>query len=188
LFIQSWLTLATVSSLALWLMGVDRNVRGHEEVLADLRGQLVQTGSQLQQRERLDELRKQWQQQAEVLKKMGAHVEASRLLSRLSSVPQNIYFMDLSVDTQEYAAALTNVAKATLKDAASVPMERKMQVRMQGVAPTDVELATLLTELNKVSFFENVAPTYVKDRREAGHVLREFELTFTIPLSTAEGS
>ena len=36
-------------------------------------------------------------------------------------------------------------------------------------------------------FFERVAPTYVRDRREAGHVLREFELTFSINLISPAG-
>ncbi len=75
-----------------------------------------------------------------------------------------------------------------MKDPSAVVMDRNLRVRLQGVAPTDVELATFLTELNKVPFLEHVAPTYARDRREAGHVLREFELTFTINLNAPAGS
>ena len=56
------------------------------------------------------------------------------------------------------------------------------------MAPTDVELATLLTELNKVPFFDNVTAEFSRDKQQAGHVLREFQLGFIINLNAVTGS
>jgi hypothetical protein len=66
--------------------------------------------------------------------------------------------------------------------------ERQLRIKLQGVTPSDVDLATFLTDLNKVSFFEQISPSYVRDRRESGHILREFELSFAVRLNRVTGS
>jgi hypothetical protein len=83
---------------------------------------------------------------------------------------------------------LSAAERAGLKEGSRPPVDRRLRVRLQGVAPTDLELATFLTDLNQTSFFERPALTYVKERRESGHVLREFEVTFTINLNSPVAS
>jgi len=58
--------------------------------------------------------------------------------------------------------------------------------RLQGVAPTDLEFSMFLTELNKTQFFEEVSPAYAKDRKDSGHVMREFEVNFYVDLTTPQ--
>ena len=56
-------------------------------------------------------------------------------------------------------------------------------MRLVGVAPSDVDLANFLTGLTGVPFFDNVAMTYSKDKAQEGHLLREFEVTFSLNLN-----
>jgi Tfp pilus assembly protein PilN len=187
--LQVWLTLAIAAWLGLWVFLADRNQRNAESAVASLKGQILQTDSQIQQMERLEVLRKQWRQQAEVLEKLGLHVESSRLLGRIAeALPAGVSFMGMNVDFEESPVQLTAAARAAMKDPNATIMDRRIRVRLQGVAPTDVDLATFLTELSKTPFFDHIAPTYAKDRREAGHILREFEVTFTVGLTPSMGS
>src|SRR5882672_9456947 len=153
----------------MWIFLADRNQRSAELVSESLSGQL----------QRLESLRRQLRQQAEVLTKLGIHVEAGRLISKLAdSMPPSVSLLSLNIDTDEIPVNLSAAERASLKEGSRPPVDRRLRIKLQGVAPTDVEMATFLTELNQVPFFERVAPTYVRDRRESGHVLREFELTF----------
>lgn len=187
--LQVWVTILLVLGLGSWLFLADRNCRDAQEALISLRGQLKETDEQLQQMDRLESLRKQLRQQDEVLSRLGDHVESSRLMAKLAAVvPSTVSLLSLNIEQEETPVQLSNVAKAALKSPAQAPMDRRMKVRVLGVAPTDVELATFITELNKVSFFDRVAPTYARDRKEGGHLLREFELTFSVNLNGPAGS
>jgi len=184
-FLQMWVTVAVALGLGLWLFLADRNERAAESVLDGLRGQIQQTSAQLQQMDRLEMLRKQLRQQAEVLTKLGIHVESGRLIDKLADVmPPSLSFLSLNIDTDEIPVQLSAAERVNLKDGARPPLDRRLRVRLQAVAPTDVEMATFLTELNQISFFERPALNYVKNRVESGHVLREFEVTFSINLNS----
>jgi hypothetical protein len=77
-------------------------------------------------------------------------------------------------------SALARAASATARN---IPVDRRMNVRLRGVAPTDVDLAEFLKRLNEVPYFENVAGFNAKDRSENGHMMREYEITFAINLN-----
>jgi len=63
-----------------------------------------------------------------------------------------------------------------------LPPNRQLNVRLNGVAPTDVDLANFMMRLSGVRFFENVSMSFAKDRSEGGHLMREFEITFSLNL------
>ncbi len=182
---QTWLTLAVALCLGLWLFLADRNERNAEGVLDSLKGQVQQTSAQLTQMDRLEMLRKQLRGQAEVLTKLGIHVESWRLISRLAdAMPPSLSLLSLNIDTDEIPVQLSAAERVNLKDGTRPPLDRRLRVRLAGVAPTDVELATFLTDLNATPFFERPALNYVKNHLESGHVLREFEVTFSINLNS----
>ena len=184
-FFQTWMTIGVALGLGLWMYLAARNQRNAETVLETLSSQIQQTSTQLQQMERLEMLRRQLRQQAEVLTKLGIHVEAGRLISALAEwTPPSVSLLQLNIDTDEIPVQLTAAERASLKEGTRPPVDRRLRVRVQGVAPTDVELAMLLTELTKASYFERPALSYVRDRKETGHILREFEVTFSINLNS----
>jgi len=182
-FLQTWLTLAVAGGVGLWLFSSQRAYHASASELASLQGQVLQSAAQLEQMDRLEALQRQMRKQADLYNRLGAHVESARLLGQLAEVmPETVSLLSLEVETEETPVQLSGPARAALKDPAQPPVERRLKIKIQGVAPTDVELATFLTELNKVPFFEQVAPTYVKDKHEARHVLRQFEICFTVNL------
>jgi len=188
LILQVWATLALAAGIIAWSLLIARNTRVAAQTLNALRDQVAQTNAQLAQMERLEGLRRQWRQKAEALSRMGLHVEASRVLGRIAEVmPRELALTSFSMDIEETARQTTGAARVAMKEQAAAPVDRRLRVTLAGAAPTDVELATFLTELNKIPFLEHVAPTYARDRREGGHLLREFEVTFTINLNCPEG-
>jgi len=73
--------------------------------------------------------------------------------------------------------------KATIE--ASSQFEEQIKIRVQGVCPTDVDLANFMTQLSAVPFFDAVNNTYARERAENNRVMREFELTFSVNLTGA---
>jgi Tfp pilus assembly protein PilN len=187
--LQTWITVVVAVALGSWLFLVGRNQSSAQASLDNLQSHLIDSRQQLQQMERLERLRVQWRQQAEVLEGMGLHVEAARLLERIAEVlPPSAALVGISSELEEVPVALSGTQRAALKDPKVLPVDRRLRVKVQGVAPTDVELATFLTELNGVPFFEAVGLNYVRDRREAGHVQRLFEVSFLVNLNRRSGN
>jgi hypothetical protein len=63
----------------------------------------------------------------------------------------------------------------------------KLRFRMHGVAPTDTDLGEFLHKLTGKPFFKDVELLYSHERQDRGHVMREFELTFTMELTGISG-
>lgn len=187
--LQVWLTLAFAGGLGLWVFLADRNQRFAESALVSLKGQLNQTDAQLKKMDELESLRKQLRQQAEILGKMGLHIEASRLITQLAqALPERMSLLGMNFEVEETPVTLPPTVRASMKDPNTVVMDRKLRVRLQGVAPTDLDLSEFLTELNKTSFFDHVAPSYARDRKDSGHLMREFEVSFLVGLTPSQGS
>lgn len=186
--LQVCLTLVLIAGLALWMVLADRNKRASAATLDTITGQLVQTDAQLAQMARMEAARRQCRQKADVLARLGNHVDSARIMGKLAEViPANVSLSSVNLDVEETQVMMTPAQRAAQKDPNAVQLDRKLRARILGIAPTDVELATFLTELNRVPFLDDVTVNFARDRREAGHVLREFELVFSINLNAASG-
>lgn len=182
--LQIWMTLVLVVGLALWTGLVDRNRRAATAALTSIRGQLQQSDAQVKEVDRLSSLRQQYRQQEQLLARFGTNVEGTRLIHKIAEVmPPSVALTSLNFDVEETQAALSAVARAALKNANDAPMEKRLKVKVQGVAPTDADLAAYITELNKVSYFERVSLSYARDKCDGGYTMREFEMTFSINLT-----
>jgi hypothetical protein len=113
----------------------------------------------------------------------------TRLLQTLDTImPKEMSLTEFDCDTEEQQAQTQqNTSVASLRPTASdkqpSQLSRKLKVRIVGIVPSDVDLANLLSGLTNVPFFEQVALTYSRGRVESGHVLREFEVTFSMNLN-----
>ena len=63
--------------------------------------------------------------------------------------------------------------------------DRKLRFKLHGVCPTDVDLGEFLAKLTGKPFFKNVELMYSHERQDRGHVMREFEVAFTMDLTGA---
>jgi Tfp pilus assembly protein PilN len=186
--LQAWATMALVGGLTAWMVLSGRNVRRAEVDLRSLRGEISQTESDLQKLDDLLSLQKQLRQQDRVNAKLGLHVEATRMMNALeSAMPREMAVLQLELDIEEQTKPVTTLADAKAMQEKEPPQIRKLKVRLQGVAPTDVDVANFMTRIGTTSYFEQVAMTYARDRLESGHVMREFEVTFSVDLTNPSG-
>jgi Tfp pilus assembly protein PilN len=177
--LQGWLTFIMVIAMGGYLALADRNIRTSEDSLSALKAQLAQTATQIDEMEKLDALRKQWRQQFQIMSRLGLYVEACTMVHTLDSVmPRQMSLTSVHFENEEKVET-----SAVLAAKVEQAIDRKLKARIQGVCPTDVDLANFMTKLTEIPFFEQVNITYAKERTEANHVMREFEVCFTINLN-----
>jgi hypothetical protein len=61
-----------------------------------------------------------------------------------------------------------------------------LKVRLTGIAPSDADVSSLITSLNRIPFFQQVTPVETHDHVDRGHLAREFELTFCVSLNAPD--
>lgn len=184
--LQMNMTLVIAAGLAAGFFLLQRNVRMADAALQQLGGQMSQTQSDLAKLNELLELQKQWGKQAQIASKLGIHVGAARLLATLDTLmPPQMSMLDISLQTEEQLSPAAQVSALAAARAAQSdqPIDRRLRVKLLGVAPTDEDVANFLARLSTVSFFEQVSMSYSRDRVERGHTMREFEVTFTLTLN-----
>jgi Tfp pilus assembly protein PilN len=182
--LQGWLTLLLVAGMGTHLVMADRNIAVAEGSVSALQAQLTETDAKLAEIDKLDAMRRQLRQQQAVVSKLGTNVESCKVIDALDAVmPKQMSLTGLQIDNEERVDnSAVQAARAT-----EPVVERRLKVRVQGVCPTDVDLANFMTQLAAVPFFEQVNITYAREKGQNGHVMREFEVTFGLNL-TGSGS
>jgi Tfp pilus assembly protein PilN len=182
--LQGWLTLLLVAGMGTHLVMADRNIAVAEGSVSALQAQLTETDAKLAEIDKLDAMRRQLRQQQAVVSKLGTYVESCKVIDALDAVmPKQMSLTGLQIDNEERVDnSAVQAARAT-----EPVVERRLKVRVQGVCPTDVDLANFMTQLAAVPFFEQVNITYAREKGQNGHVMREFEVTFGLNL-TGSGS
>jgi Tfp pilus assembly protein PilN len=190
--VQGWVLIGLIVGIGMWTIAANRAVRKDEAKLVRLDAELSLSRAELEQLDELLALEKQLGKQEQILAKVGSHVEAARLLATLDEVmPPEMALVDLTFDTEDRVVPVTAPPGSRLSRAAAAAppvIDRRLKVRLVGVAPTDVDLANFLARLTAKPFFEAIAMTYAKDRSDQGHLMREFEVLFSMDLNDHPGS
>jgi hypothetical protein len=97
-------------------------------------------------------------------------------------MPKAMSMTELDCAIEEQQRPVSSVSAVRPGEKTTV-IDRKLRVRVRGVAPTGVDLAAFLSGLNNVPFFEQAAIKNSRDTTENGHVLREFEVVFFVNLN-----
>ena len=179
--LQGWLTLIMVAGMGSWIVLKDRNNTLDERILAVQTAQLDQTYAQLAEVDKLDSLRRQLRQQEEVISRIGFAVEACKAVNALDDrMPRQMALTGIVLENEERTDRSALAARGPNGEPT---VDRRLKVRVQGVCPTDVDLANFMTQLSAVPYFESVNNTYARERTESNRVMREFELTFSVNLT-----
>src|SRR4051812_19437119 len=177
--LQGWLTMVVLFGLGGWILLAERNIAVAEDSLRALKGQLSQTDAQLAEMDKLDVMRKQLSQQNQILSRIGLYVEACAMVHRVDSVmPRQMSLTAIRLENEE---KVDNSAVQVVKGDQAI--DRRLKVTVQGVCPTDVDLANFMTQLAAERYFDMVNLTYAREKSENNHVMREFEITFSINLN-----
>lgn len=182
--LQLWVTVVVALSLATWSFVNAQSVEQGMTVLETRRAELQVSSNRVHERAMQQQLREQLQAQDRVESSLGLNVESSRLLQMLDkAMPKVVALTNLSVDTIERVRPSSSKDKS----AAGLPPDRRMQVSVRGAAPTTADIAALYENLTNSGVCDELRLNYAKERLDAGHTVREFEMEFTINLNAAEG-
>jgi Tfp pilus assembly protein PilN len=181
--VQAAASLAILLVMAAAVVGREWNIHRQLDVVARFDQQIHQSDQQLAHLDQVLQRQHEMLQQERVIGQLGLDVDTTRLVNALAvSMPPKMTLTGLSLETQEQTTASAS------QTAPAPPIDRWLIVRVQGVAPTDVEVAILLDKLSRLKFLDSVGMSYIRDRTEAGHAMRDFELRFRVNLNVpAEG-
>ena len=175
---QASLSAVILLVLTTVVIGREWDIHRQRQVVAHYDEQIRQANQQLSTLYKVLAVQDHLRQQERVIGQLGIDLDASRLLGALeSAMPPKMALTGLSVETQEQSILPVNQVTG------ASALDRWLIVRLQGVAPTDVEVAMLLDKLSRLKFLDSVAMTYIRDRTEAGHAMRDFELRFRVNLN-----
>jgi Tfp pilus assembly protein PilN len=191
LIAQAWMTITIVSLLGGYALVKRWQVHSAKAVTSQCEARITQSRQQLAQLGEMLKYESELRQQDQIVARLGLGVDTTRLLKSLEdAMPTEMSLTNISVETVEQArpgsvmtiSARNNPASSDKADGADV--DRRLKVLVDGVAPTDMQAATLVENLLKVNCFENVAFVYFREGRSRdGHVMREFEITFDLNLN-----
>jgi hypothetical protein len=99
-----------------------------------------------------------------------------------SLMPRQMSLTGFTIENEE---KVDNSAMQQAKGGSETVVDRRLKVKLQGVCPTDVDLANFMTQLNTVPFFEQVNISYSREKSDNAHVMREFEASFFVGLTGA---
>jgi hypothetical protein len=182
---QTCSALLLCTGLALWMVLATRNVNGAQMALAAVDAQLAQSRLELDQLHVQLRLQNQLEVQRQIVSRLGLPVEMSRLISTLGQLmPKEMSIVELSIDTEESLSSPGVTPSKVAKGSDQRQLERRLRIKLLAVAPSDVDLANFLAGLTSTPFFQDVAPTFGRDKSEGGHMMREFEVTFSMSLNS----
>lgn len=184
--LQAWMTVTLAAGLGLFMFLSQRNVRAAENELSLIQTDLTQTDSELKKLDELLTLKNQLQQQQQILDKLGTYVEVTRMLGKIDSImPNEMALVGLSLKTVEMLEPINGLSKSAAVKKGEQKVSRRLEVSVQGVAPTHVDVANFVMQLSSLPYFEKVFLVYGRDKSESGHIMREFEISFYVNLNAA---
>jgi hypothetical protein len=136
-------------------------------------------------------LQNQLQHQDSVVARLGIGVDTTRLLASIEeAMPPGVALSGLTCETVDLEkptavkqANGSRPAPAADKHAPDEP-DRRLNVVLDGLSPTDVQAAALVEKLNDVPYFQDVQLAYLRDgKTHDGRAAREFEVTFSLHLN-----
>ena len=180
-----WLTLVLVVGMGAYLVMSERNTLEYERSLAAVNGQLSQTQSQLAEMDKLDAIRRQLRRQSQITGRLGLYVETGSILNELERLmPKQMSLTGLQLENEErLVQSSMQVARGT-----EPAVDRRLRVKVQAVCPTAVDMASFLTQLSTVPFFEQVNLNRAGESAEKGHTMHEFEVTLLLNLIASAGA
>jgi Tfp pilus assembly protein PilN len=187
--LESWVLAVLVVGFGVWVTLSRRNVRAAEATVARLQDRLAHTQTEQKSLDEQLTLKKELETRQRLIASLGFPVEMTRILKTIEGVmPNEMSLLDINCDTVEQVREVRPLTAPTaVRGGSQQPrekyMDRRLNVRLVGVAPNDLDLARFLAGLSTVPVFEQVALTYARDKLDGKHVLREFEVTFSIDLN-----
>ena len=184
LVIQVCATGTIILALGTIALSKQLDVRRQQLMLTETRVELSRCGPALARLDALVERQQQLRQQEQVIARLGTQLDPTRLLNVLEdAMPARVTLTDLTLESRAAPGGTD---------------ERLLAIRLQGLAPTDADIASFLSNLGSVKFFDDITMAYSRDHASSTASVpttqsvaltpplptREFELSFTVNPAT----
>jgi Tfp pilus assembly protein PilN len=181
---QAWGTAGLIVVMLIWACIAQFQAMRAQHEQKQVEKQLAKSQKDVDELAQLKLDRTIWAERGEVLSKVGLSVESTRLIQTIADcTPATVALTSFNLQTDEKAEIpKTGAAARAMRDKTPL-MDRKLKVRINGIAPSDIEVWDLVTKLTAYPFFEEVSPTNSKEADYEGRLVREFEVAFTIDLN-----
>ena len=187
--LQLYCTVVVALALATWTINQAQAVERGNEVLETRRHELDVSSYRVRERQEQDRLRAQYQLQRRVGASLGLNVESSRLIRLLEqAMPKEASLLEVTVETSERNIPLSQRVAGTKSGKTPPDVERLLNVKFKGVAPTHGDIATLLENLRQTGIVSDLLLDYARDRVDGDYLMHEFSVRFTISLDTEGGA
>lgn len=160
-----------------------RQCAAAEQVLTHTNQEAAQAVKQVHQLDDLLSLQKQLEGKKRIASELGLPVELSRVISELNDcLPREASFTETEFQSTETTPQTISDRAKRGGDRATT---RRLQLRLQGIAPTESEVTAFWSRLIQRPFFTEVRLVNSVERRNGEHRWRSFEVTLAIPLDHA---
>jgi Tfp pilus assembly protein PilN len=190
--VQAWASLAVVIVLVIYAAAKRWEVYSARQTTAICQAQINLSQKQVDELNQKLKYEQQLAQQDQIVAKLGLGVDATRLIAVLEdAMTPGMALTNLSMEMVETPRAMQIgfIGRSRSSENGSADVDRSLKVQLEGVAPSAIDVATLIAKLNDVKFFENVSFPYIRQgQTRDGHIAQEFQVTFDLNLNApAEG-
>jgi hypothetical protein len=181
--VQAWVTALAAIGLTLWALSEQKQAKAAAATLADLNRQVVQTSGDLNHLKEIEEKTKELDGQNQIMNRLGINVPVTRMLSVLGHdlMPRRMALREFHFQTEVRATPPTTPT-------GPAQINRKLRVDLVGVAPTGDELATFLSNLVSISYFDEVKLVKEEETSGEGYLMRQFEVQFALNLNEPDSN
>lgn len=174
LWIQLGASLGVMAILVAVMIQKRIEERRQQEIAATYTRQLARYAPLLARFDELQAKQGMLRQRERLAAHTGLQLDPTRLVNVLEeAMPARVQLTELSLQSAESGV--------------SGGAQRRLTARICGLAPSDMEVVTLLTNLGKVKFLDDVAMDFTREHAGAVQATREFALTFVVDLTSPSG-
>jgi len=186
--VQTYATVILITGLCLWGWLSGRNIRSASASLNVVQVEINQADNELHRLDEELEKKKELDAKHQILDRLGRHVESVRVMAAVeAAMPDEMTLLNLTTEVKESARPMPGLAADRAAQAGKSLVDRRLNVTVRGVGPTDATLARFMRGLGDARLFDHINNGYAQERVDNNRVMREFSVTFDIDLNPPAG-
>ncbi|HEX8521874.1 MAG TPA: PilN domain-containing protein [Tepidisphaeraceae bacterium] len=181
------LFLVVVCAIGGTLFWKEQTTRQLEKQKSELDGQLTEAAKPIEQFKQMQEKQQQLAKQAEITSSLLERVPRSYLLAEITNgIPGGVSLLDFNLDSKLRAGAPAPSASSPNNNGAPAPAPAPqarnydVNMRLTGVAGTDVQVAQFISKLSRSPLFKDVNLLISEEFKNEKETLRKFQVEMTL--------
>ena len=182
-----FLFLLVVAGVGGGFLFTERQQSSLKQKVAEINQKMVRAGDSLKQLDDLEKKKKEMMEKAAISAMLMEPVPRSLLLATITNdLPDSVSLVDYKMICKVLKDKSTNIRSRNKKARKSkkkteaakpaAPPKTETTIELTGLAPTDLEVAKLIANLNKSPLFSQVNLKLSEEHKFANEVMRRFQL------------